>query len=86
MEKMGSLLRRLTLVPHRLTQYTDPLETSRTLSLGIVGVFIDLHQYRTLWVRTVLSGKRVKQFPMMLCPKGVSELGRVIVRWSGIPK
>jgi len=51
---------RFTFMPHRLARYADPLETCRTLSLWIVGVIVDLHQHRALWVRTVLSGKRVE--------------------------
>ena len=36
---------RLTLMPHRFARYADPLETSRTLSLRILGVIVDLHQH-----------------------------------------
>ena len=57
---------RLTLVPHRLAGHTNPLETGRTLRPGIVVIFIDLHQHRTLRVRTILSRKGVEQLSVML--------------------
>ena len=64
----------LAFMPHRIAGYTDPLKTSRTLSLGIVIVFIDLHKHRTLWVRTVSSGERVEQFSVMLSRKTSASL------------
>jgi len=50
----------LTLMPHCLAGYTDPLETRRTLSIGICIVGVDLHQHRTVRVWTISSWERVE--------------------------
>jgi len=76
----------LTLVPHRLAGYTDPLETGWTLRPRVVIVIVDLHQHRTLWVRTVLSGKGVEQLSIMLWPRGVSDLEHKIIRGLDVPR
>ena len=56
----------LTFVPDYATRYTNHRLTRRTGSLRVVLVFIQLNEYGAPQVGTIIFGKRVEQFLVML--------------------